>query len=90
MKILAMFTGHNSLGYENGRVYSLSVFFDKGGGLTITRNPSGGGHCPYGSLNAFRANWDVLSCSKELFDMTVQEISSSHKYASKSSTVGWR
>lgn len=59
--IEAKFTGAGSAGFEAGRRYALW--------LSLTNNPkapvqihtqNGQLACPYGSLKAFLANWDVL------------------------------
>lgn len=55
--IKATFTGTNSLGYENGKRYSLKVTHSKQ--LNIERR-DGTGKCTYATINAFLKNWDNI------------------------------
>jgi hypothetical protein len=57
MIINAIFTGTNSLGYENGKEYQLKV--DNFKGISVKRL-DGTGKCPYQSLSAFLKNWNNI------------------------------
>lgn len=57
MTITATFTGTNSLGYENGKVYKLKVSNLQG--ISVKRL-DGTGKCPYQSLYAFLKNWNNI------------------------------
>lgn len=55
MLITATFIGQDSLGYENGKLYSLQL-----DGLSIGRT-DGSGKTSYGSLSAFFKNWSGVT-----------------------------
>lgn len=55
MLITATFTGQDSLGYENGKLYSLEI-----SGFSIART-DGTGKSEYGSLSAFLKNWSDIT-----------------------------
>jgi hypothetical protein len=53
----AVFIGENSLGYEHGETYRLTV--DQNQPMTI-RRIDGTGICPYSSIYSFFRNWRVI------------------------------
>jgi len=57
MIINAIFTGTNSLGYENGKEHQLKV--DNFKGISVKRL-DGTGKCPYQSLSSFLKNWNNI------------------------------
>ncbi len=64
MIIAATFTGKNSLGYEHGKDYVLTVL--PGGiksALAIKRT-DGTGHCPYRTITGFFENWTNITTNQ--------------------------
>ena len=62
MDITAVFTGaDNSLGYKNGRMYTLKVSVKNK--IAIERK-DGSGFCNYNSLELFLQNWDKINTLK--------------------------
>jgi len=62
MKITAKFIGENSLGYEHGKEYVLSIsIIEK---VQIVRL-QGSGLCIYDSINSFLANWANIRTIKD-------------------------
>ncbi|WP_299755286.1 hypothetical protein [uncultured Pontibacter sp.] len=61
MQLTAKFKGVDSLGYQHGKSYQLSVALMPFPPRVIIKRLSGGGLCPYESLNAFYENWYLLS-----------------------------
>lgn len=59
MIITAIFTGTNSLGYENGKEYQLKVKYGSLSPILITRLDDSG-LCFYQSLEAFLKNWNYV------------------------------
>jgi hypothetical protein len=59
MIISAKFIGTNSLGFENGKRYSLKIANRKG--ISIQRLIDGAGKCTYESLSAFLKNWTNIN-----------------------------
>lgn len=58
MTIQAVFTGKDgSMGYQKGYSYTLKVADVQG--ISVQRL-DGTGRCPYQSLSAFLANWDLV------------------------------
>ena len=61
MKISAKFIGENSLGYEHGKEYVLSITIISK--VQIVRL-KGSGLCLYDSINSFLANWTNIRTIK--------------------------
>ena len=57
MIITAIFTGANSLGYENGKEYKLKVANSQG--ISVKRLDETG-KCLYQSLSSFLKNWNNI------------------------------
>jgi len=62
MKIVAKFIGKDSLGYVNGKLYTLKLSTVKAGlfgkDTIVVERIYGGGKCPYSSIISFLSNWD--------------------------------
>lgn len=61
MTIKAVFTGKDSMGYENGYPYVLKVSNNRG--MDISR-VDGTGKCSYQSLSSFLKNWSSIKVEK--------------------------
>ena len=57
--IIATFVGGNSLGYENGKTYTINVSSTQMHPIRIHREDSAG-DCKYESIVAFLNNWNDI------------------------------
>lgn len=63
----AVFDGENgSMGFENGRSYTLTIDYDTSAEWFVARAASGP-HCPYSGVESFLSNWLPIASVLRLY-----------------------